>query len=90
MYGHVDVGCLHVRPALNIDDTDDRKKLAAVSDAVFELTRKHGGIFWGEHGRVRGAYLKDWIGPEAYRALQGVKAAFDPMGRYNPGKLVQV
>ncbi|BAQ71525.1 FAD linked oxidase (plasmid) [Rhodovulum sulfidophilum] len=87
IYGHVDVGCLHVRPALNIDT--DRDRLVAVSDAVFALTRKHGGIFWGEHGKgVRGAYLRDWIGPEAYAALQGVKAAFDPAGRCNPGKLV--
>ncbi len=89
IYGHVDVGCLHIRPALNIDRTEDRAKLVAVSDAVFALTRKYGGIFWGEHGKgVRGAYLRDWIGPEAYAALQGVKAAFDPAGRFNPGKLV--
>lgn len=89
IYGHVDVGCLHIRPALNIDAAEDRAKLVAVSDAVFDLTRKHGGIFWGEHGKgVRGAYLRDWIGDQAYGALQGVKAAFDPAGRYNPGKLV--
>lgn len=89
IYGHVDVGCLHIRPALNIDADADRAKLVSVSDAVFALTRKHGGIFWGEHGKgVRGAYLRDWIGPEAYAALQGVKAAFDPHGRFNPGKLV--
>lgn len=89
IYGHVDVGCLHIRPALNIDSPADREKLVAVSDGVFDLTRKHGGIFWGEHGKgVRGAYLRDWIGLEAYRALQGVKAAFDPGGRFNPGKLV--
>jgi FAD/FMN-containing dehydrogenase/Fe-S oxidoreductase len=89
MYGHVDVGCLHIRPALNIDAEADRAKLVSVSDAVFGLTRKYGGIFWGEHGKgVRGAYLADWIGPEAYAALQGVKAAFDPRSRFNPGKLV--
>ena len=89
IYGHVDVGCLHIRPALNIDTDEDRAKLVAVSDAIFELTRVHGGIFWGEHGKgVRGAYLRDWIGAEAYAALQAVKAAFDPQGRFNPGKLV--
>ncbi|MBX3580641.1 MAG: FAD-binding oxidoreductase [Rhizobiaceae bacterium] len=89
MYGHVDVGCLHIRPALNIDAPQDREKLVEVSDAIFALTRKHGGIFWGEHGKgIRGAYLRDWIGEEAYAALQGVKAAFDPDERYNPGKLV--
>lgn len=91
IYGHVDVGCLHIRPALNLDLDEDRTRLVAVSDAVFELTRKYGGIFWGEHGKgVRGAYLREWVGNETYRALQGVKAAFDPAGRYNPGKLVSV
>lgn len=89
IYGHVDVGCLHIRPALDIDAAEDRETLVAVSDAVFALTRKHGGIFWGEHGKgVRGAYLREWIGAEAYAALQGVKAAFDPQERFNPGKLV--
>ncbi|TWI35752.1 FAD-binding and (Fe-S)-binding domain-containing protein [Paracoccus sulfuroxidans] len=89
IYGHVDVGCLHIRPALNIDETTDRAKLVAVSDAVFALTRKYGGIFWGEHGKgVRGAYLPEWIGPKAYAALQAVKQAFDPAERFNPGKLV--
>ncbi|GGE13660.1 FAD/FMN-containing dehydrogenase [Gemmobacter megaterium] len=89
IYGHVDVGCLHIRPALNIDSATDRARLVAVSDAVFALTRKHGGIFWGEHGKgMRGAYLPEWIGPAAYAALQGVKAAFDPAERFNPGKLV--
>lgn len=89
IYGHVDVGCLHIRPALNIDARTDREKLVAVSDAVFQLTRKHGGIFWGEHGKgVRGAYLPEWIGAEAYAGLQAVKSAFDPAERFNPGKLV--
>nr|WP_242224457.1 FAD-binding and (Fe-S)-binding domain-containing protein [Shinella zoogloeoides] len=89
IYGHVDVGCLHIRPALDIDADADREKLVAVSDGVFALTRKHGGIFWGEHGKgVRGAYLREWIGPQAYAALEGVKAAFDPRARFNPGKLV--
>ncbi|MCZ0964559.1 FAD-binding and (Fe-S)-binding domain-containing protein, partial [Paracoccus benzoatiresistens] len=89
IHGHVDVGCLHIRPALDIDETTDRAKLVAVSDAVFALTRKYGGIFWGEHGKgVRGAYLPEWIGPRAYAALQSVKRAFDPAERFNPGKLV--
>ena len=88
IYGHVDVGCLHFRPALNIDSESDRDRLVAISDAVFDLTQKYGGIFWGEHGKgVRGAYLRTWIGEEAYAALQAVKRAFDPEGRFNPGKL---
>ncbi|MEN3792253.1 FAD-binding and (Fe-S)-binding domain-containing protein [Fulvimarina sp. MAC3] len=89
IYGHVDAGCLHIRPALDIDEDADRARLVAVSDEIFDLVQRHGGIFWGEHGKgMRGAYLERWIGPDAYRALQGVKAAFDPAGRFNPGKLV--
>ncbi|WP_108484774.1 FAD-binding and (Fe-S)-binding domain-containing protein [Oceaniglobus ichthyenteri] len=89
IYGHVDVGCLHIRPALNLDRTADRDRLVRVSRDVFDLTRKHGGIFWGEHGKgVRGAFLEEWIGPEAYSALKAVKAAFDPGERFNTGKLV--
>ena len=89
IYGHVDAGCLHIRPALDLDDERDRERLVIVSDEIFDLVQRHGGIFWGEHGKgMRGAYLERWIGPEAYRALQGIKAAFDPAERFNPGKLV--
>ncbi|MER9708416.1 FAD-binding oxidoreductase [Mesorhizobium sp. M0204] len=91
IYGHVDVGCLHIRPALDIDREEDRQTLVRVSDEIFALVNAHGGIFWGEHGKgVRGAYLKRWIGEEAYAAFQGVKAAFDPDERFNPGKLISL
>lgn len=87
IYGHVDVGCLHVRPALDVDT--DRDLLQRVSDAVYALTKAHGGIFWGEHGKgIRGAYLRDYVGETAYAAFQAIKLAFDPQGRFNPGKLV--
>ncbi|RDE08131.1 FAD-binding and (Fe-S)-binding domain-containing protein [Pelagibacterium lacus] len=91
IYGHIDVGCLHVRPSLDLDDPLDRDTFRAISDAVYALCNAHGGIFWGEHGKgIRGAYLPDFVGPVAYRALQRVKAAFDPAERFNPGKLVVV
>ncbi len=89
MFGHVDVGCIHVRPALDISTAEDRERMKRISDAVFALVRKHGGIFWGEHGKgVRGQYLPDMVGPEAYSAFAKVKRAFDPGNRLNPGKLV--
>ena len=89
MYGHVDVGCLHIRPALDIDREEDRVIMKTISDRVFELTRRHGGIFWGEHGKgVRGAYLAQFVGAVAYDAFRRVKRAFDPRHRFNPGKLV--
>lgn len=89
MYGHVDVGCIHIRPALDLSDAGDRAMIMEISDAVFELTLRHGGIFWGEHGKgIRGAYLERFVGADAYRAFLDVRLAFDPWLRMNPGKLV--
>lgn len=89
IYGHADVGCLHVRPALDMDDEADRKRYKAVSDAVFETVTRHGGIFWGEHGKgIRGDYLEAFVGPEAFAAFRAIKRAFDPPNRFNPGKLM--
>ncbi len=89
MFGHVDVGCIHVRPALDISDAADRQRLKRISDAVLALVRKHGGIFWGEHGKgVRGQYLREFVGDEVYGGFARIKGLFDPHNRLNPGKLV--
>jgi len=89
MFGHVDVGCLHVRPALNIDLEEDRDLLKEISDEVYTLVKRHNGIFWGEHGKgVRGQYLRDFVGETAYSAFLDIKRVLDPKGRFNPGKLV--
>ena len=51
MFGHADVGCLHVRPALDMRDPADAALIRPISDEVARLTRKYGGLLWGEHGR---------------------------------------
>jgi FAD/FMN-containing dehydrogenase/Fe-S oxidoreductase len=89
MFGHVDVGCIHVRPALDMSTAEDQGRMKTLSDAVVAVVRKHGGIFWGEHGKgVRGQYLPEMVGPEVYAAFARIKKAFDPGNRLNPGKLV--
>lgn len=89
MFGHVDVGCLHVRPALNIDTEEDRDLLENISDEVYALVKRYGGIFWGEHGKgVRGQYLQDFVGDKPYQAFKDIKKILDPLDRFNPGKLV--
>ncbi|EAR51781.1 FAD linked oxidase-like [Oceanicola granulosus HTCC2516] len=88
MFGHADVGCLHVRPALDLRRPEDRARLRPVSDAVAALVRREGGVFWGEHGRgLRGEYGPEVFGPELWGALCEVKRAFDPAGLLNPGKI---
>ncbi|AOK06456.1 hypothetical protein WK25_18340 [Burkholderia latens] len=87
MFGHVDAGVLHVRPALDMKDPKQAALVRPVSDAVAELTQRHGGLLWGEHGKgVRSEYAPAFFG-ELYPSLQQLKAAFDPHNQLNPGKI---
>lgn len=89
MFGHVDVGCLHVRPALDMRDEADERLLRTITDEVVALVKRYGGVLWGEHGKgVRGEYMPVFFGPELYEQLRRVKGAFDPRNQLNPGKLV--
>ncbi len=87
MFGHVDAGVLHVRPALDLCDPADERQLKVLSDKVAELTRQYGGLMWGEHGRgVRSEYGPAVFG-ELFEDLRRIKGWFDPANRLNPGKI---
>ncbi|MHC5308028.1 D-2-hydroxyglutarate dehydrogenase YdiJ [Bartonella sp. LJL80] len=87
MFGHVDAGVLHVRPALDMKNPDHAKLIRPISDAVVELTHRYGGVIWGEHGKgLRSEYVPHYFGP-LYTCLQQLKAAFDPFNQLNPGKI---
>jgi FAD/FMN-containing dehydrogenase/Fe-S oxidoreductase len=88
MFGHVDVGCLHVRPALNLRDPGDGLLLRQISDEVTKLVKSYGGVLWAEHGKgFRSEYSPTFFGPELYQELRKIKGAFDPYNQLNPGKL---
>ncbi|MFB4368930.1 MULTISPECIES: FAD-binding and (Fe-S)-binding domain-containing protein [unclassified Pseudomonas] len=87
MFGHVDAGVLHVRPALDMKDPKQAAAIRPISDAVAALTQRYGGLLWGEHGKgVRSEYAPAFFG-ELYPSLQALKAAFDPYNQLNPGKI---
>lgn len=87
MFGHVDAGVLHVRPALDMTDQRQRSLVRQISDDVVALTRKYGGVLWGEHGKgVRSEYAPEYFG-SLYPQLQRIKRAFDPDNQLNPGKV---
>ena len=87
MFGHVDAGVLHVRPAIDMKDPAQEQLIREVSDEVADLTHRYGGLLWGEHGKgVRSEYSPTFFG-ELYPSLQRVKAAFDPHNQLNPGKI---
>lgn len=88
MFGHSDVGVVHMRPLLDMTRPEDRARIRTISDRVFELTRRHGGLFWGEHGKgFRGEYSAEVIGPNLVGVMDAIKTLFDPMNRLNPGKI---
>ena len=88
MYGHADVGCVHIRPLLDLTIEEDRSQIRSISDKVFKLTQHYGGLLWGEHGKgLRGEYNAKMIGENLTDVMSQIKAAFDPDNRLNPGKL---
>jgi len=89
MFGHVDVGCLHVRPALDLKNLEEESWIRELSDKVVELVKKYDGVMWGEHGRgFRSEYTPEFFGEELHQDLRRIKEAFDPNNRLNPGKIV--
>jgi len=88
MFGHVDAGVLHVRPALDMCDPEQEKLLRTLSDEVVKLTAKYGGLMWGEHGKgYRSEYAPAFFGEELFNELRKIKAVFDPLNKMNPGKI---
>ncbi|MDX1300952.1 FAD-binding and (Fe-S)-binding domain-containing protein [Photobacterium sp.] len=88
MFGHVDAGVLHVRPALDMCDAQQERIMKEISDQVVGLVAKYGGLMWGEHGKgFRSEYGPAFFGDELFTELRRIKGAFDPDNRMNPGKI---
>lgn len=89
-YGHASVGCLHIRPLINLKRQDGVDKMVSISDEISDLVLEFGGSLSGEHGDglVRSPYNEKMFGSRIYHAFRDVKRAFDPQGIMNPGKIV--
>ncbi len=89
IFGHAGDGNLHVNFMV---DRRNAAEMARVEKAVAELLRATldaGGTLSGEHGigLTKAAFLEWELGPAGMRAMGRVKAAWDPKGRLNPGKV---
>ena len=89
-YAHASVGCLHVRPALNLKLEDDVKKMRSIAEEAFALVAEYKGSHSGEHGDgiVRSEFHERMYGTEITDLFREVKQRFDPDGVLNPGKIV--
>ncbi len=89
-YAHASVGCLHVRPILNMRE-DGARKMRAIAEEAAEMVREYKGAYSGEHGDglVRSEWIAPMFGPRITRAFEDIKDLFDPQGLLNPGKIVR-
>lgn len=90
-YAHASVGCLHVRPVLNLKQEMGAKAMRAIAEESFALVREYKGSHSGEHGDgiSRSEFHETMFGPRMVRAFETVKDTFDPAGLFNPGKIVR-
>ncbi len=90
-YAHASVGCLHVRPVLNLKQDVEVQKMRAIAEEAFAMVREYKGSHSGEHGDglARSEFHEPMFGSRLVRAFEAVKDGFDPGGLFNPGKIVR-
>ena len=90
-YAHAAVGCLHVRPVLNLRLDKDVRAMRAIAEEAFAMVREYKGSHSGEHGDgiVRSEFHEKMFGAELVHAFEEVKDRFDPQNLFNPGKIVR-
>ncbi len=90
VYAHASVGCLHVRPVIDLKTHEGVRRFQAIADDVSDLVLKYGGALSGEHGDglVRSPFQEKMFGPALYQAFREIKRTFDPQNLFNPGKIV--
>jgi FAD/FMN-containing dehydrogenase/Fe-S oxidoreductase len=89
-YGHASVGCLHIRPLLNLKDPREVADMRKITEEITDLVLEFGGSLSGEHGDglARSEWNRKMFGPALYEAFRQIKRAFDPHNLLNPGKIV--
>ena len=92
-YAHASVGTLHVRPILDMrvgGPDGGAARMRAIAEEAGELVRKYKGAFSGEHGDglCRGEWIEWQFGPAINKAFRAIKNELDPIGLFNPGKII--
>lgn len=89
-HAHIATGELHLRPVLNLKDTEDVKLFRIVAIETAKLVKKYGGSLSGEHGdgRLRGEFIPFMLGDIVYKLLKELKHTWDPHNIFNPGKII--
>jgi len=89
-YAHASVGCLHVRPVLNLRLDQDVRAMRSIVEEAFDMVLEYKGSHSGEHGDgiVRSEFHEKMYGSRMAASFLEVKNYFDPANLLNPGKIV--
>jgi FAD/FMN-containing dehydrogenase/Fe-S oxidoreductase len=89
-YGHCSVGCLHIRPFMDLTQPAQVETMTSVAAEIRDLVSEFGGANSSEHGDglARSAFNRIVFGDALYDAMCEVKRLFDPHSLMNPGKIV--
>lgn len=89
-FGHAGDGNIHFNIMLDRKDPDQLQKAHGAVDELFDYTLSIGGTLSGEHGvgTSKASYMPKEISPAALALMRRIKAAFDPAGILNPGKML--
>ena len=90
LYGHFGQGCVHCSIDFDLYTADGIDRWKRFLNEAAHLVTSYGGSLSGEHGdgQARGSLLPIMFGDELVRAFREFKAAWDPRGKMNPGKVV--
>jgi FAD/FMN-containing dehydrogenase/Fe-S oxidoreductase len=89
-YGHCSVGCMHIRPLINLKENGEKQKMVSIANAISDLVLEFNGAMSGEHGDglARSHFNAKLFGTALYDGFRQIKRAFDPNNLFNPGKIV--
>ena len=90
VFGHAGDGNLHPSFVFDRDEPAAAERLREAQDDLFRAALALGGTVTGEHGIgvAKRAWLEPTRGPDAVRVMRAIKAALDPLGILNPGKVL--
>lgn len=90
-FGHAGDGNLHIYACQDqLGEAEWKARVKQVMDELYAAARALGGEVSGEHGigHAKRDFLYESLGETQMTIMRGIKAAFDPKGILNPGKVV--
>jgi FAD/FMN-containing dehydrogenase len=91
-YGHLGDGNTHFNLTVPVggDNAAFMKRSHEVQDVVNEMVHQYDGSFSAEHGigTIKSYLIERWRGGAELDTMRKIKAALDPLGIMNPGKML--